>query len=105
MKRELETFLKGAKLLGKSDETWGFYQARYDEESQSIHGMITPWGIFVWVAVTMGSVNSPGEYGDQRVRIFGHRMDPEDEAFLLFFADRDKIDTLRVRSATIGMPE
>ena len=84
---ELETQQRGAVLYGQSDETSGFFQAQYDEESRRLHGMKTPWGqVYQWVAVTMGNVNSPGVYGEQRLDIFASRM-ATDEAWVVQYVD------------------
>jgi hypothetical protein len=54
--------LGGQKYFAKVDNLWGYHQLRLDHESSKITAIITPWGVYRFLACPFGISTAPGEY-------------------------------------------
>ena len=54
--------LGGQKYFAKVDNLWGYHQLRLEAESSKITAIITPWGVYRFLACPFGISIAPGEY-------------------------------------------
>jgi hypothetical protein len=54
--------LGGKKYFAKVDNLWGYHQLKLSDESSKITAIITPWGVYRFLACPFGISTAPGEY-------------------------------------------
>ena len=54
--------LGGQKYYAKVDNLWGYHQLRLAESSSKVTAVITPWGVYRFLACPFGISTAPGEY-------------------------------------------
>ena len=54
--------LAGMQYFAKVDNLWGYHQLRLDKESSRVTAIITPWGVYRFLACPFGISTAPGEY-------------------------------------------
>jgi hypothetical protein len=54
--------LGGKKYYAKVDNLWGYHQLRLYEDSSKITAVITPWGVYRFLACPFGISTAPGVY-------------------------------------------
>ena len=50
------------KLFSKVDNLWGYHQLKLAEDSSKVTAIITPWGVYRFLACPFGISTAPGEY-------------------------------------------
>ena len=54
--------LDGQKYFAKVDNLSGHHQLRLEDESSKVTAIITPWGVYRFLACPFGISTAPGEY-------------------------------------------
>ena len=54
--------LGGQQYYAKVDNLWGYHQQRLNKESSRVTAIITPWGVYRFLACPFGISTAPGEY-------------------------------------------
>ena len=54
--------LAGMQYFAKVDNLWGYHQLRLDKESSRVTAIITPCGVYSFLACPFGISTAPGEY-------------------------------------------
>jgi hypothetical protein len=53
---------EGMKYFAKVDNLWGYHQLRLSHDSSKVTAIITPWGVYRFLACPFGISSAPGEY-------------------------------------------
>ena len=53
--------LGGQQYYTKKDSLWGYYQLQLDKESSKVAAIITPWGVYRFLAFPFGISTASGE--------------------------------------------
>ena len=56
----------GQKYFAKVDNPWGYHQVRLKDENLKVTVIITPWGVYRFLACPFGMSIAPGEYQTRR---------------------------------------
>ena len=54
--------LRHMQYFAKVDNLWGYHQLRLDKKSSRVTAIITPWGVYRFLACPFGISTAPGEY-------------------------------------------
>ena len=54
--------LGGQRFYAKVDNLWGYHQLRLTDDSSKVTAIITPWGVYRFLACPFGISTAPGEY-------------------------------------------
>ena len=54
--------LGGQNYFAKVDNLWGYHQIKLAENSSKVTEIITPWGVYRFLACLFGISTAPGEY-------------------------------------------
>ena len=54
--------LGGQTYFAKVDNLWGYHQLKLAENSSKVTAIITPWGVYRFLACPFGISTAPGEY-------------------------------------------
>ena len=52
----------GQRFYAKVDDLWGYHQLRLTEDSSKVTAIITPWGVYRFLACPFDISTAPGEY-------------------------------------------